>query len=297
MSIIRRPAVAGTFYPADPGRLREQVEELLAGSAASGLAAPLPAPGRSSEGPATHAGEPVPSGPPKAIIAPHAGYIYSGPIAASAFKTLEPLRGKIRRVVLVGPSHFVPFAGLALPGADAFETPLGEVPIDADGVARVGEFPQVVSLPAAHGREHGLEVELPFIQSVLGEVEIVPMVTGSAAPEEVAEVIEALWGADETLIVISSDLSHFYDYETALRLDASTAESITEMCPAELGEGSACGRLAIQGLLLAARRRDARVTLLDLRNSGDTAGPRNEVVGYGAFALAEAAPISRAGEN
>ena len=270
MSIIRQPAVAGTFYPGDPVRLREQVDEMMAGIAER----------------ATGADAAASTGLPKAIIAPHAGYIYSGPIAASAFKTLEPLRGRVRRVVLVGPSHFVPFAGVALPGADAFETPLGEVPLDADGVAQAEELPQVVTLAAAHAREHGLEVELPFIQMVLGEVEIVPLVTGSASPEEVAEVIEALWGGDETLIVISSDLSHFHEYETARRLDASTAESIVAMRPGELGEGSACGRLAIQGLLLASERHDGGVEMLDLRNSGDTAGPRNEVVGYGAFAVA-----------
>jgi len=263
MSVIRRPAVAGAFYPGDPVRLREQIDEMLAGAAGPDAAVP-----------------------PKALIAPHAGYIYSGPIAANAFKTLEPLRGRIRRIVVIGPSHFVPFVGLALPGADAFETPLGEVPLDAAGVALAEQFSQVVTLSRAHAREHGIEVELPFIQAVLGEVEIVPLVTGSAAPGEVAEVIDALWGGDETLIVISSDLSHFHDYDSARRLDAVTAESIVAKQPDELGEGSACGRLAIQGLLLAAQRRDAEVSLLDLRNSGDTAGPRNEVVGYGAFAVA-----------
>jgi AmmeMemoRadiSam system protein B len=267
MSVIRPPAVAGTFYPGDPVRLREQLDELIEGAVAS-----------------RDPGVPVATSP-KAVIAPHAGYIYSGPIAANAFRPLEPLRGRVRRVVLIGPSHFVPFTGIALPGADAFETPLGQVALDADGVAHAEQFPQVVTLPQAHGREHGIEVELPFIQSVLGEVGIVPMVTGSATAEQVGEVIDALWGGDETLIVISSDLSHFYDYDTARRLDDATARAIVEMRPEDLGEGSACGRLAIQGLLWAAERRDTGVALLDLRNSGDTAGPRNEVVGYGAFAV------------
>jgi hypothetical protein len=261
MAEVREPAVAGSFYPADARKLRGQVERLLADASPAGI-------------------------DPGALIAPHAGYAYSGPIAASAFKAVAGRHGSIRRVVLVGPSHFVPFAGLALPEATAFATPLGEVPLDLDGVTAASRHAVVGRSAEAHRREHCLEVELPFLQAVLGEFGIVPLVTGQATPEEVAALIEALWEGPETLVVVSSDLSHYHDYETARRLDQATARTIVGGRPEELGPASACGRLAVQGLLLAAGRRGLAVTLLDLRNSGDTAGPRHEVVGYGAFAFA-----------
>jgi len=261
MAEVREPAVAGSFYPADARKLRGQVERLLADASPAGIE-------------------------PEALIAPHAGYAYSGPIAASAFKAVAGRRGSIRRVVLVGPSHFVPFAGLAVPEATAFRTPLGEVPLDLDGVAAASRHAVVGRSAEAHRREHCLEVELPFLQVLLGEFEIVPLVTGQATPEEVAALIEALWEGPETLVVASSDLSHYHDYETARRLDQATARTIVGGRPEELEPASACGRLAVQGLLLAAGRRGLDATLLDLRNSGDTAGPRHEVVGYGAFAFA-----------
>ena len=272
MSNVRQPSVAGTFYPADPGHLRDQVEELLA---TARLAASVHDADASS----------AVAAPPKALIAPHAGYLYSGPIAASAFARIEPLRGVIERVVIVGPSHFVPFAGMALPPAEALRTPLGEVAVEAAARRALSALESIVTAEEPHGREHCIEVEIPFLQQALGDFVIVPLVTGQASPEEVAAALELVWGGAETLIVISSDLSHFLDYEAARRLDAETATAIEEQRGADLGPQSACGRLAIQGLLRAAQGRGAGVSVLDLRNSGDTAGTRDEVVGYGAFAI------------
>ena len=211
--------------------------------------------------------------------------MYSGPIAASAFVTLRDAAEAIDRVVVIGPSHFVPFRGLALLGADLMETPLGSVRLDPDGCRRAAEFPQVITAVEPHRREHALEVEIPFLQSALSEFTIVPLVTGDASPKEVAEVLDSLWD-ERTLVVVSSDLSHYHDYETARRLDRATAEAIVGLLPQSLDSGSACGRLSIQGLLLAASARGLAVSLLDLRSSGDTAGPRDQVVGYGAFAVA-----------
>jgi AmmeMemoRadiSam system protein B len=259
---VRLPAVAGTFYPDSAPRLERMVEDLLARPQA-------------------------PVGPaPKALIAPHAGYIYSGPIAASAFVQL-PRQGVVRRVVLLGPSHFVPFEGLALSPARAFATPLGTVPVDTTAVHLLQALPQVRMLEAAHSREHSLEVELPFLQRWLGDFTIVPLVVGHATDEEVGQVIERLWGGPETVFVISSDLSHYYDYETACALDRQTARAIEALRGQDIGEEQACGRIPIRGLLWVAARRGLKAKTLDLRNSGDTAGPRDRVVGYGAFAFTE----------
>jgi len=268
MQDLRPPAVAGTFYPADAEQLRGQVDEVLAeAAAASSGEAPLP----------------------RALIAPHAGYIYSGPVAATAFRTLATAADTVRRVVVIGPSHFVRFAGVALPDAAAFRTPLGDLELDVDGVAALQALPHVVTSAEPHRREHAVEVELPFLQAILGDFTLVPLVTGTATSEQVAEVLETLWDT-ETLVVVSSDLSHFCDYDTARRLDAATAQTIVDGEPEDLGEGSACGRLAIQGLKIAASRRHLGIELLDLRNSGDTAGPRHEVVGYGAFRVDSSEP-------
>ncbi len=264
MPRARPAAVAGTFYPADAHRLRDQLDEMMAEASPPPSAAPRV---------------------PTAIIAPHAGYIYSGPIAASAFRTLSVDASVFERVVVIGPSHFVPFRGIALPDADLMVTPLGSVELDSAGCKLVGRLPQVVVADEPHRREHAVEVELPFLQTVLGDFSIVPLVTGAVDAEEVAEVLEVLWD-ERTLVVVSSDLSHFYDYDTARQLDRATAEAIVGLRPDDLDEGSACGRLAVQGLLLAASGRDLDVSLLDLRSSGDTAGPRDEVVGYGAFRVA-----------
>lgn len=219
--------------------------------------------------------------PPKALIVPHAGYIYSGPVAASAYVNLKQWAEAIARVVMVGPSHQVWFEGLALPDADLFRTPLGDVPV---------EEPSFLHAPvglsaAAHAREHSLEVQVPFLQELLTEWSLVPLVAGDVRPEEVHEALEETAGGPETLFVISSDLSHYLPYDVARRVDEQTARAIVERRPELLGRDSACGRLGIQGVLLYARAHDLHVRLLDLRNSGDTQGDRSRVVGYGAFAI------------
>lgn len=260
MTTARPAAMAGMFYPGDARALRAEIAGFLA-------AADVPADGA----------------PPKAIVAPHAGYVYSGPVAASAYARLVAARGEIHRVVLLGPSHRVPFHGLALPGAAAFATPLGEVPVDAAAVAALSRFPQVRTLPEAHAAEHSLEVHLPFLQSVLGPFTLVPLVVGDAAPAEVEQVLDALWGGEETLIVVSSDLSHYHDYETARALDRTTSTAIEALDERPIGYEQACGRVPLGGLLRCARSRGMHARCIDLRNSGDTAGPRGEVVGYGAY--------------
>jgi len=265
MGFLRRPAVAGMFYPDDPRDLDRALDKYL----------------RHAEALADRAA----AMPPKAVIAPHAGYIYSGPVAASVYARVAPARAAIRRVVLMGPAHRVPLGGLAVSGADAFLTPLGRVPVDRAAVAAILELDQVAVLDAAHDGEHSLEVQLPFLQRVLERFSIVPIVAGRASPDQVAEVLERLWGDHETLIVISSDLSHYNDYDTARRLDAATSRAIEALRPAEIGPHEACGCVAIGGLLRVAERRRLVGRTLDLRNSGDTAGPRDRVVGYGAYAF------------
>ena len=259
----RPAAVAGLFYPDSATALSRDVHDLLARSKPPTLPAP-----------------------PKALIVPHAGYVYSGPIAASAYALLGPLHDTIRRVVLLGPVHRVPVRGLALPGAEAFETPLGTVTVDAELVGRLSTLPQVTTSRAAHAQEHSLEVQLPFLQQALDTFTLLPLAVGDATPAEVAEVLDLLWGGDETLIVISSDLSHFLPYEQARRVDTGTCETIRRLGN-ELNHAQACGGTPINGLLLAARRHRLSAHLLDLRNSGDTAGDRGQVVGYAAFAFTE----------
>jgi AmmeMemoRadiSam system protein B len=251
------PAVAGMFYPDDPGELHEMVSGFLA---------------QAAEGPA-----------PKAFIAPHAGYIYSGLVAASAYRRLAAVRQQIRRVVLLGPSHRMPFSGLAVSTADTFRTPLGDIPLDAEAVMNLLELPQVVTLDRAHSMEHSLEVHLPFLQETLGEFTLVPLVVGDATADQVAEVLELLWGGPETLIVVSSDLSHYHPYEEAKRLDSATSSAIEALNPEKIGFDDACGRIPVIGLLRAAQRHGLYAKTIDLRNSGDTAGPRDQVVGYGAY--------------
>lgn len=258
---IRPPAVAGSFYPADPEELRAMVLGFLG-------AAPREAPS------------------PKAMVLPHAGLVYSGPIAATGYALIESMRSTVRRVVLLGPAHRHYFVGLAAPTTDFFETPLGRIPLDRETIRRIARLPQVSTLDAAHAAEHSLEVHLPFLQTQLDRFELVPLVVGEAGHDEVAEVIEALWGGPETLVVISSDLSHFQRYGDAQRHDRATADRIEALHDEEIGPGDACGCVPIGGLLKVARRKHLRPITLDLRNSGDTAGPRTEVVGYGAFVLA-----------
>lgn len=226
-------------------------------------------------------------GAPKAVIAPHAGFAYSGAVAAAAYARLRPLRGKIRRVILLGPAHRVPFRGMALPGAAAFRTPLGDVPLDAAAVARIKALPGIKELPAAHAAEHSLEVQLPFLQLVLAKFTLLPILVGDAGAAEVAAVLDALWGGAETLVVVSSDLSHGEPYAEARAHDRRTAEAIERFEGRAIGPDDACGCIAVAGLLAAARAHGLVCTRLDLRNSGDTAREGTEgVVGYGAWAFA-----------
>jgi AmmeMemoRadiSam system protein B len=260
---VRPPFVAGRFYPADPVALRKLITDLLADV-------------------------PPATGPaPKALIAPHAGYLYSGPIAASAYAQLLPARDQIKRIVLFGPSHFVALDGLATSSAEAFATPLGLVPMDVEAVRAVRSLPQVSEMDEAHAHEHSLEVQLPFLQCILGDFMLVPLAVGDATPEEISEVLDALWGGPETRFVISSDLSHYQDSQTAQRLDRATAKAIEALKPKAIGEERACGRMPIRGLLQSARRHGLRARTIDLRNSGDTGGPHDRVVGYGAFVFDE----------
>ncbi len=216
--------------------------------------------------------------------------MYSGPVAARAYARLAAARGKITRVVLIGPSHYVGFRGLAVDTAEAWQMPGGTVTLDTEAIARLRGLPMVGTLDAAYQREHALEVHVPFLQHVLGAFRLVPIVAGDAPPEAVAAVFDALWGGPETLIVVSTDLSHYLDYASCRRRDQSTAEAIERFDIDALGPAEACGAVPARGLLLAARQRGMAIERLDLRNSGDTAGPRDRVVGYGAWALYEAAP-------
>ena len=256
---VRAPAVAGQFYPHEAGVLRSQLSQLLADNPASGP-------------------------PPKALIAPHAGYVYSGPVAAHAYNRLRARAGNVRRVALLGPAHHVALRGLALPTADAFHTPLGDIALDQDSMARLEHLPQVARSDAAHRLEHSLEVHLPFLQMIFENFTLVPLVVGWSPADEVAKVLDTLWGGDETLIIVSSDLSHYHPYETARRLDEDTARLI-EACRTPINDNQACGAYPINGLLSVARVRQLRIERLDLRNSGDTAGDRRRVVGYGAWAV------------
>ncbi|MDD5403065.1 MAG: AmmeMemoRadiSam system protein B [Sulfuricella sp.] len=267
MNQIRPAAVAGAFYPGESAVLMHDVKAMLAVAQAHHPA--------------------VGMAPPKALIVPHAGYIYSGPIAASAYAQLIPASARIKRVILLGPVHRVPVRGLALPGnIDSFETPLGIVPLDKKAMASIAGLPQVVDSLPAHAWEHSLEVQLPFLQQVLDDFSLVPLAVGDASPHEVAQVLEQLWGGEETLIVISSDLSHYLPYDVAKRVDHATAQAILAL-DAPVSHEQACGGTPVSGLLLAAQHHHLTPQLLDLRNSGDTAGDRDRVVGYGAFAFFE----------
>jgi AmmeMemoRadiSam system protein B len=227
--------------------------------------------------------------PLKALIAPHAGYVYSGPVAAAAFATLRNHAQAIERVVVIGPAHYVPVRGIAVPAAAAFETPLGRVPVDQEAMTRLADLPFVIRSDKPHAPEHALEVELPFLQALLPSFILVPLVVGDATPQEVAEALRRLWDGSETLIVVSSDLSHYHDYDTARRLDGATAAAIERADWAAIGSAQACGFLAVAGLLMVTSTRGLKARRLALCNSGDTAGPRDQVVGYGAWAFEQSA--------
>lgn len=258
---VREPAVAGLFYPSRAQRLQQDVESLL-----------------------TEAAE-QPTGPaPKALIVPHAGYTYSGPVAARAYRRLAGLADVIERVVLLGPAHRVFLHGMAVPESMAFATPLGEIPLDLVSIEAISDLPGVCRSDAAHAREHSLEVQLPFLQAMLSDFRLVPVVVGRCEAGLVADLIDALWGGPETLIVISSDLSHFLPYPTAREVDGNTCQRILDK-DAQLSGDEACGAYVINGLLRSRHCQAMSIEALDLRNSGDTAGDRTQVVGYGAFAL------------
>ena len=265
MPAIRPAAVAGSFYPGDPSALAAEVAAYLAEASTSAAARA-----------------------PKAIIAPHAGYMYSGPIAASIYGRLAPLAGLVRRVVLAGPAHRVYVSGAAIPDAQGFASPLGTVELDHAALERLRALAFVEVSDRAHALEHSLEVHLPFLQTVLGRFALVPVVVGDASPQEMALLFDTLWGGNETLIVVSSDLSHYLPYEAARGRDRDTAQAILNL-EARLVPEEACGAAPINGLLEAARRHRMKAEMVDLRNSGDTAGGLDRVVGYGAFAFTETA--------
>lgn len=266
---VRPAAVAGYFYPADPAALDAELDRYFAewGGFATG----------------------DPDTVPKAIIAPHAGTVYSGPIAASAYRLLAPARDRITRVVLLGPAHRVGFRGLAAPSVEAFATPFGPIPLDRPALDALAALPQVRVFDDAHAQEHSLEVHLPFLKKVLDDFTLIPLVVGLAGPEQVAEVLETVWGGPETLIVISSDLSHFHDYETARRRDSATCRAIEGLDDSVIDGEGACGVHPISGLLTLCRRKGLKAETLDVRNSGDTAGDKSRVVGYGAWRFDEKA--------
>ncbi len=260
MARVRAAAVAGMFYPAEHRVLQQVINQYL------------------------HQAEYESHGPVKALVVPHAGYIYSGPVAATAYKQLLPYKNEIKKVVVFGPSHRVAFHGLAVPEADIFTTPLGDIRVDAFMLNKVADLPQVIISDQPHAQEHSVEVQLPFLQQVLDDFTLLPIVVGEADAADVAEVIEHLWN-DETLFVISTDLSHYHAYQDARQRDASTSEAIEQLKPEMIGYEDACGRNGLNGMLAFARQHHLQVDLLDLRNSGDTAGDKSRVVGYGAYVI------------
>jgi AmmeMemoRadiSam system protein B len=263
MASVRPAAIAGMFYPGKADVLARDVDALLA------AAKPKSA-----------------LDVPKAIIAPHAGYVYSGPVAASIYALIELARARIKRVVLLGPTHRVAIHGIALPGVDAFATPLGNIPVDTDAVKQLMKLPYVGTSAEAHRLEHSLEVHLPFLQTVIDHFTLAPLAVGRATAQQVSDVINLLWGGDETLIVVSSDLSHYLPYADARATDTATAQAILNL-RTDLNHQQACGATPVTGLNLLAQQRCLKPQLIDLRNSGDTAGDKSRVVGYGSFAFYE----------
>jgi MEMO1 family protein len=260
-SSTRCAAVAGLFYADDPQQLNSDILQYLSHA---------------------HARNNI---TPRAIIAPHAGYIYSGPIAASAYKLLQPVSHKIHQIILLGPSHRVAFKGIATPGSQFFSTPLGAVKINMANCARAQALSFVDINKAAHKDEHSLEVHLPFLQSVLADFELTPLVVGDCNKNDVASLLDLFWNNDETLIIISTDLSHFHDYATAQKQDELTSEAIRSLQADKIHYEDACGRNPLNGLLTLASQRQLKIDCVDLRNSGDTAGDKSRVVGYGSYVV------------
>lgn len=262
MTQIRKPAVAGHFYPADAGELQVLVQQML------------------------EKAQVLPGRAPKALIVPHAAYVYSGPVAAPAFAQLTGRRERYRRVILLGPCHRVALKGIASSSASAFRTPLGDVPLDHESISRLD--PSAVCLSdAAHLAEHSLEVQLPFLQEALDSFWLVPLVVGDVPPQAVADLISTLWGSADTLLVVSTDLSHYLPFDEALQKDSMTCRAIEGMDFGQIAHEDACGATPLVGLLMAAQRRGLHITTLDLRNSGQTAGGRGRVVGYGSWMMQE----------
>ena len=274
MNAVRPAAVAGMFYPGEARALAAEVDDLLGSVEQS---APR-------------------LGYPKALVVPHAGYVYSGGVAARAYDELAAARGSVRRVVLLGPTHRVAVRGLAVPSAQAFATPLGQVRIDREALERVRDLPQVVLSDAAHALEHSLEVQLPFLQEVLGDFALVPFAVGAADVDEVAQVIERLWGGAETVVVVSTDMSHYHAYEQARAIDGATIQRIASFA-ADIDHEEACGATPLNGLLRFSKQKNLSLKLLAACNSGDTAGGKDRVVGYSAFGLYEGGevPLEEAG--
>lgn len=264
---IRPPAVAGSFYSRGPKDLTAAVDVLL-----------------SQARPCREAGL-------CGIVAPHAGYMYSGPIAASAFTEVAASGRRFERVLLIGPPHYVSVGGVAAPSATAFATPLGEVEVDRDAIATLLDAGLVTLNDRAHGPEHSLEVELPFLQRVLRRFTLVPLLIGNALPQNVATIIGTVLD-EHTLIVVSTDLSHYLDDAAARARDLASAQAIERLDFVRLGPQDACGFAALNGALCAAKSRSWKIARLDLRNSGDTSGDRSRVVGYGAWSFSAASPIA-----
>lgn len=256
---VKPAAVAGLFYPNSAKQLRQDVDAYLAESM------------------------PRKDLAPKALIAPHAGYVYSGPVAATAYRQLNLLDYPIERVVMLGPAHRVGFRGIAVHSADSFQTPLGTVPLDRESIESLTQLPFVNLVDPAFAQEHCLEVQLPFLQRVLDDFRLVPMLVGQSSYEQVEQVLEQFSADGDTLIVISSDLSHHHTYEQAKEMDAEAGKAIEALDPERLQYEHACGRVPVGGLLKYAKRHGLKAVTLDQRNSGDTAGPRDKVVGYGAY--------------
>ncbi len=273
---VRPAAVAGSFYPANPAVLSRAIFGFIE-EGRRRVRAPMAA-----------------VAAPKALIVPHAGYVYSGAVAASAYARVAPMKGSVARVILMGPCHRVAVRGIALPDVRAFATPLGEVEVDAAALAQIRDLPGMVTSAAAHAADHALEVQLPFLQQVLGRFRVVPLLVGDASAGQVGAVLERLWGGPETLVVISSDLSHYLPYREAEKRDRGTIDAVLRL-ESGLDHAQACGATPVNGLLGIARKRNMRIELLDLRNSGDTAGDRARVVGYASLVLREAG--TSAGEN
>jgi MEMO1 family protein len=255
----RPAAVAGAFYSNDATILKQDIADLL---------------GRVED---------VESEIPKAVIAPHAGYIYSGKVAANVYAQFKTVQSSIKKIILLGPSHRVAFHGMAIPSVDYFATPLGKIKLDASLLATLKHFPHVIVSDQAHAEEHSLEVQLPFMQTVFDEFELLPIVVGQIDPEAVADLLNNVWGEDDTLIVVSSDLSHFLSYDQAVSQDQKTTEMIRQFQYHTIKGEDACGCHPMNGLLCLAQQKDLKVRLLAQNNSGDTAGDKRRVVGYGGY--------------